>query len=48
MLYPQTTPEKDQPLPPAGSKCKIVITGLKKENENGVGCVPQETSQDKI
>jgi len=32
------------PLPPAGSKCKIVITDLQKANDNGIMCVLQKKS----
>jgi hypothetical protein len=39
---------EDQPLPPTGSKCKIVITGLKKANKYDVVCVPQKTYQEEI
>jgi len=35
-------------LPPAGSKCEIVITGIKKAHEYIVVCVPHITNKDKI
>jgi len=45
VLRPQTTPWGRPTLPPAGSKCKIVITGLKMANKYGVVCVPQKKNQ---
>jgi len=39
-LTSNDTQRGDQPLPPASSKCKKVITGLKKANKYGVMHVP--------
>jgi hypothetical protein len=36
------------PLPAAGSKCNIVISGLKMVNKYSVVCVPQKTNQVKV
>jgi hypothetical protein len=37
-----------QPLPPAGSNCKTVITGLKLAKKYSVACVLQNTNQENI
>jgi hypothetical protein len=37
-----------RPLPPARSKCKIEITGLKKANKCGVVGAPHKINQDKV
>jgi len=38
---------EDQLLPPLSSRCKVVITGLKRLTNN-VMCVLQKTNQDKV
>jgi len=48
LLQLQTAPQGRLTLPPAGIKCRVLITGFKIVNKYSVVCVPQKTKQEKI
>jgi hypothetical protein len=48
VLQLHTTPWGRPTVPPAGSKCKIVITGLKIANKYSVVSILQMANQEKI